>query len=190
MSVPWLSLSFAALALLSSPAAGQDTLTRSTSAERVAKIIKRIDKGIERFELFNACLPMLLIVEQLHDDAADINLTRETLQAAAESRLRAGRLYREFFGPIRTEKQYEESTNLAVLSVQVNVVGAAFNINVQYQKRVTDAFGETTSTTTWQTSVTGTHGGNAGFIVSGLSERLDKFLAAYLRVNKSACGRL
>ena len=33
----------------------------------------------------------------------------------------------------------------------------------------------------------GAHGQNANFIVSSLSELLDKFLAEYLRVNEAAC---
>lgn len=49
----------------------------------------------ERLELFNACRPMELAIEQLHSASADIGLTREALQAAAESRLRAARLYTE-----------------------------------------------------------------------------------------------
>lgn len=46
----------------------------------------------ERFELFNACRPMRLVVEGLPDRAAAIGLTEQSLQAAAESRLRGARL--------------------------------------------------------------------------------------------------
>ena len=36
---------------------------------------------------------------------------------------------------------------------------------------------------------TGTHGGDAGFILSAVSQHLDKFLVEYLRVNEENCGR-
>ena len=49
--------------------------------------------GWERFNLFNACRPMRLVIQDLDDDATEIGLTREMLKAAAESRLRAARLY-------------------------------------------------------------------------------------------------
>ena len=49
----------------------------------------------ERFELYNACRPVKLVVERLSDRAAAIGLTKQSLQAAAESRLRAARLYTE-----------------------------------------------------------------------------------------------
>ena len=40
----------------------------------------------DRFSLFNNCESMFLLVESLGDDAADIGLTKERLQVAAESR--------------------------------------------------------------------------------------------------------
>ena len=39
--------------------------------------------GWERFNLFNACRPMQLVIEYLDDDATEIGLTREMLKAAA-----------------------------------------------------------------------------------------------------------
>ena len=151
-----------ALAALMVPAiAGQGTSNRS-----------------ERFRLFNACRPMRLAVEQLNDDAANIGLTRETLQAAAESRLRAARLYTE--DPTRADFAY--------LYVNVNVTGRAFNISLGYSKWVTDEFGQTSTAQTWHTGGTGTLGGDTGHVVSSLSRELDTFLAAYLRINEEACG--
>ena len=50
------------------------------------------DKG-ERFELFNQCRPMALFFQVLDDDDPPIGLRREAIRAAAESRLRAARLY-------------------------------------------------------------------------------------------------
>ena len=49
--------------------------------------------GGQRFQLLNNCAPMRLIVETLDEDAAAIGLTTESLQLAAESRLRSARLF-------------------------------------------------------------------------------------------------
>ena len=154
------ALTLAVLALLAPDTAGQD-----------------YPKHLERFDLFNACRPMGLVIEHLHDHAAAIGLTREALQAAAESRLRAARLYSD------------DSANagFTYLYVQVSVAGQAHAISVRYNKRLTDEFGISGWAVTWQSGSTGTHSGQAGFIVSSLSRHLDKFLAAYLRVNEAAC---
>lgn len=129
-----------------------------------------------RFELFNDCKPMYLLVEKLNDGAGKIGLTKARLQAAAESRLRSARLY--------------DSAATAYLYVNVSVVGMAVSIRLEYNKRVFDvATGELGVATTWDTGSTGTHGGDAGYIVSALSEKLDRFLVEYLRVNESACSR-
>ena len=120
---------------------------------------------------------MKLLVERLSDRAAAIGLTKQSLQAAAESRLRAARLYTE--SSVRSDS--------AFLYVNVNVVGQAWSISVRYEKMVTDAFGVSRTATTWQVGSTGMHGGDAGYIVSNLSQHLDRFLATYLRVNEEAC---
>ena len=151
-----------ALAGLMAPAiAGQDTSNRR-----------------DRFRLFNACRPMELVVEHLNDDAADIGLDKKALQAAAESRLRAARVYTE--DPVRADFSY--------LYVNVTVTGRAFNISLEYSKWVTDEFGQSSNAQTWHTGGTGTQGGNASYVVSSLSRELDTFLAVYLRVNEEACG--
>ena len=131
---------------------------------------------LERFELFNACRPMALVVESLNDDAGKIGLSKDTLQAAAESRLRAARLYAEEV----------EKTHGSYLYVNVTVVGRAFSTDIHYQKPVTDEFGVLSLTTTWDTSFVGT-AGDASYIVQGLSQLLDEFLVAFLRVNEEAC---
>lgn len=132
---------------------------------------------LERFRLFNACRPMILVVERLGDDAGKIGLAEENLQVAAESRLRAARLYTED----------SERADFAYLYVNINVVGRAYSISVHFNKRVSDTLGEFGTAITWTSGSTGTSG-NGSFIVSNLSQHLDRFLAAYLRVNEDACG--
>ena len=135
------------------------------------------DSARKRFELFNNCQPMRLVVEGLPDAAADIGLTKERLVLAAESRLRGSRLY--------TAEGYG-----AYLYLRVNVVGRAFNIALEYRKNVGDlASGEVGLATTWHAGGAGMHGATgAEFIVSGVSRNLDQFLTEYLRVNEAACS--
>lgn len=162
-----------------------------------------LEQSRDRFQLFNACRPMQLQVEGLGDDAAEIGLTGEALQAAAESRLRAARLYlpspalADFDLEIDLEKWVAEYQKWAtenplydapVLYVNVNVFGPAFSVSVRYLRLVSNAFGHAGVATTWDAASTGTHGRGAGYIVSALSRHLDSFLAAYLRVNEEACG--
>ena len=39
----------------------------------------------------------------------------------------------------------------------------------------------------WETGSYGTHGGDADYILQAVSERLDRFILEYLRVNETAC---
>ena len=133
---------------------------------------------LDRFRLFNACRPMELVVEALAPDARAVGLTRERIQLAAESRLRAARLYTESM----------EKANRAYLYIRIHVEGRAGTIFVQYSKWVIDLATKSDGPAiTWNTGGTGTHGGDAGFIIQHLSSSLDEFLAEYLRVNESAC---
>ena len=119
---------------------------------------------------------MGLLIEELDEDAAGIRLSEADLRAAGESRLRAARLY-------------SEDTFMAdsVLYANVTVSGSAFGISLRLMKSVVDAFGHSGLAMTWDWSSVGTHGRNAQFIVSGLSQHIDRFLTAYLRINESAC---
>ena len=194
----WILRSLPLAALLASAAAGQDA---------------GIKQSLERFKLFNACRPMELVVEGLRDGAADIGLAKGALQAAAESRLRAARLYTgrtpaprddrtapvlaDFEGEKALEKWIAEYRkweaenppyDAPYLYVNVNVSGPAFSVSVGYHRNVSNAFGHDGIAMTWNAGSTGTHGRDAGYIVSSLSQHLDSFLAAYLRVNEQACG--
>ena len=92
----------------------------------------------------------------------------------AESRLRAARLY--------------DATAPTHLYVDINVLSNAFSRNLDYRKLLYDAMSaERNYATTWSAGATGTHGGDAGFILQGLSEDLDRFILEYLRVNEAAC---
>lgn len=56
-------------------------------------------------------------------------------------------------------------------------------------KKVEDKYsGLKFSTITWVKGLTGAHGGNASYILSGLSELMDIFLVEYLKVNEEYCN--
>lgn len=133
-----------------------------------------VPDSLARFQLFNLCRPIYLLVEELPPDAAAIRLTEERVSTLAESRLRAARLFAE--------------ESLQYLYVNVNVSGRAFNVAVGFYKRLwdpsSDEFG---STRTWGSGSTGTHGGDGGYIMQTISEHLDRFVLEYLRVNEDAC---
>ena len=150
-----------AVTLVSSTAVGET----STFKERHA-----------RFQLFSDCGPMQIFVEELDEDAANIGLTEGPILAAAESRLRSARLY-------STEAdQY--------LYINVNVVDVAFSARLEFNKVVSDPLsGERLYATTWNIGSFGTHAGDSGFILSDISQHLDKFLVEFLRVNEEACGK-
>ena len=138
----------------------------------------QVVSGWDRFRLFNACRPMELVVENLSPDAQAVGLTRERIQLAAESRLRAARLYTES----------REKANYAYLYINIHVVSPAYHIAVKYKKWVTDLVNNSNgSATTWATNGTGAHSGNADRIIQLLSGHLDEFLAGYLRANEPAC---
>ena len=70
----------------------------------------------ERFRLFSDCKPMDLLVESLKPKAAEFGLSKDSIQAAVESRLRSARLY--------------DSEAWNRLYVNINTTGLAFSVNV------------------------------------------------------------
>lgn len=129
----------------------------------------------ERFQLYTECKPVALVIEGLPDDAKSIKLTKDRVRIAVESRLRSARLY-------------DSTVSAPHLYVNINVVRSGYSIGVQFSKMLYDS---TTTLTypaiTWEIGSAGTHGRDAGFILSNLSEHIDEFLAEYLRLNESAC---
>lgn len=128
----------------------------------------------DSFQLWNDCQTMRLIVERLDEDAADINLSRETIIEAVSSRLTAARLL--------------DDNKSVYVYVRVGVAGNIFSINIDYRKGVEDlATGEVFLTTTWSIAGIGSHGMDAEYILSALPRYLDRFIDEYLRVNADAC---
>ena len=130
----------------------------------------------DRFQLWNECRAMTLVVERLPEDATTIGLTKDSIEVAVRSRLRAARLYTE---------DYAEA---AWLYAKVSVVGPAFSTALEYWKVVRDlATGLEIQTTTWDTGATGTHGRDSSYILGSVAQSVDSFIDEYLRVNADAC---
>lgn len=143
---------------------------------RVSQVAGDTRETVDRFQLFADCGPMALVVGS-STDASKIGLTKEALQAAVESRLRSARLYRS---EVLTPRLY----------VRVNVVGKAISYSLNYQKLLYDRLsGLSNMATTWRSSAAGTHGGEAGYILSAISQEMDEFLLKFLRVNEDACEK-
>lgn len=158
-----ISLAVALALVLAAPA---------SSAEKVT--------SFDRFRLWNGCKPMRLVVETLHKDAIAIGLTEKDLTAAARSRLRAARLF----------SADGKGTAWSYLYVNVNVLKAAFGIDIEYKKNVRDlATAVELTTKTWGHGMTGQHGRDSNYVLSWLSRLTDTFIDEYLRVNAGACRK-
>ena len=131
----------------------------------------------ERFELFTWCRSLGISVDVQGDRADDIGLTEERVRTMVESRLRAARLY-------------DTDARVPFLGVTILTLddGPAFVNRIQLSKwNRDDMTGLERGTFTWEDLTFGQHGGDAGFVMQGLSERLDRFVLEYLRVNEDYC---
>lgn len=131
--------------------------------------------SLDDFQLLTFCQPTELIVEDLSQDAAQIGLTKNSIETLVRSRLRAARIY--------TENYIGQH-----LYVNVNVVGPAFNVHLAFSKLLKDAFTqEVYKAATWYKGSTGTHGRDHQYIKGAISEFTDQFIDEYLRVNADHC---
>ena len=138
---------------------------------------------LDTFKLWNECALIGLVVEELPDGAADIDLTKERIQALVESRLRVARLY-DAAVPLYISYLY---VRVGVI-VSENRRSGAFSIEVSFKKDVLDVVSDRNgSAVTWATTIYGIHAGDADYILQAVSERLDWFILEYLRVNETAC---
>ena len=136
-----------------------------------------IEARRDRFQLWNNCKPLYLLVERLNDDAKSIGLSKSRIETIVRSRLRAARAY-------------TDNKSASYVYVNVNVVGQAFSVRIVLNKWVEDeASGEGGVAATWNTGGTGTHGKDGGYVLSGIGEHTDKFIDEYLRVNEKACKK-
>ena len=142
----------------------------------LVSVSARADEATDRFDLWAECKSMHLVVEGLPDDAATIGLTKDSIEAAVRSRLRAARLYTADFSP-------------HYLYVRVTVLGLAFSTEMHFNKILADPLNDKLgSAITWSKVSLGTHKGeDPNYILGSLSQKADTFIDEYLRVNESAC---
>ena len=117
-------------------------------------------------------------VERLTTDEHKIGLTRDRIQTRVELRLRSAGL----------TPGNDFSKNGTALHVNVNVIGDAFSIAVEYKRRVEFTTGNRRYrhvAMAWDSGTTGTHSRTgAVYIMNSLDQNLDKFLSAYLKANQ------
>ncbi|MCY4513625.1 MAG: hypothetical protein OXC69_00590 [Candidatus Tectomicrobia bacterium] len=138
--------------------------------------------------LFAHCAPMYLLVERLKPKGAQATgLTRQALVDAAEARLRSARLLVPMLKQMENPQTRGREQRLYI---NVNIVSFGFHVIVQLDRHMKDlGYGVPGFAVVWETGSTGTHGGDGTYILGVLSRLLDKFLAAYLRVNEGHCSR-
>lgn len=138
--------------------------------------------GVERFQLWNKCRPVHLLIELPGVEVSEIGIAPEQIEDMIRSRLGAARIY---------SSGHDFAGEEALLYVNVSVLRPAFATSFQLLKTVVD--GATSSSSlaaTWRDLAVGTHrqdSGGASFIIQHISEKTDKFIYEYLRVNADAC---
>ncbi len=127
----------------------------------------------KKWGLYNQCKPISLVVEGLDKDAEKIGLKEESIINLAESRLRAARIYNK--------------DAVSWLYINVNVLEASYNVGLYYTKQ-TLSYGEWGSALTWWTSNTGIAARTGeNYILSIISQSMDKFVLEYLEANEKDC---
>ena len=155
----WLA---AALLLAAAPA----------SAEGTAKGVVETPAERDHFSLWQGCKPTRLSVH-LSEKETYIDLTKDAIEIAVRSRLRAARLYS---GDIMDPAPW--------LYVTVAVVGDAFHVRFEFMKFLIEPIKKMLGlAVTWSTDATGTHSGDSNFILSSVEQITDLFIDEYLRVN-------
>ena len=138
----------------------------SASAEEV--------NDYDRFELWNDCRPMDLLVEGLDQDSANIGLAVEDIETVVLKRLPAAGLY--------------DAERREHLYVRVAVTRQAFSATMEYRRPVYEPVSDRMGfATTWDTGSIGTHDENANTILIQVWRHRDHFIDEYLRVNADAC---
>ena len=162
------TLLVATLALLVPVAAAQDS--------------EDIESKWDRWQLFNGCPAMRLEVEvkQQVTVTGYFGLSKAGLLEFVESRLRAERLY-------TSDAEVEPYLYVSVAGAQGNLE-EYFTVTVTFYKPLTDvASGVTVTVDSWESEEIQKHNNDRDYVLYVVTKHLDKFLDAYLRVNKASC---
>ena len=141
----------------------------------------------ERFELWNDCKPVPLLIKL---DGGESGLAEEDVALIVRSRLRAARLYYEDGSGI-------DEVGNAFLNVFVQSVGDTFVIRMELVRFLEfpsvpslpdpPMLGDMQLATTWMTGGFGFYGGDRQHTLSKVSQSIDTFIDDYLRANADAC---
>ena len=117
---------------------------------------------------------LYMVVEYLPEDAKKIGLNRSVVIIKVVLRLKMAGIT-----PVTDSNPF--------LYINVNVVGGAFNITLEFTRKTTYSSNNIIltkyATITWKESILGTHEGSSGYILENLGELLDQFLNEYLKTN-------
>ena len=152
------------------------SLTAAVGAQE-AMSASVIDDRIDQFNLFTQCSRMDTVIEIQRSNSTSTQSvpTQDEVRRAVTSRLRSARLF-------------DDVATSPILYVGISIVGAAYNVTVQFYKSLMDSYsGLTLLASSWDIRYTGTHGNHSSYIISDLGQALDLFIDEYLRVNEKDC---
>ncbi len=180
----WTTAALAVACLAAFVFAPVDAATReavgdpTVSAEEEAIRIQDVPTGWSAFNPFNDCRPVPVTVTAS-------GLSRNVVRTAAESRLRAARLY--------SDEGDHAASGGAYLRILVDGIDAPrIEVSLNYMRTL---FNPASSTKGLATTLH--HAGNiapvndrgsGAYVASDLARKLDWFIAEYLRENDSACN--
>ncbi|MGD0626389.1 MAG: hypothetical protein ABSB32_16930 [Thermodesulfobacteriota bacterium] len=119
---------------------------------------------------------VVVVIENLSEDAINIGLTQERIRTKCELRLRQAGLE-----PLSRLNEKSEC-----LYINIHVVGFAYHISLEFRRLIyfdAGMISYRTVSATWKIGATGTHGRDPESIIQGLDGRLDNFLNEYLKAN-------
>jgi len=121
-----------------------------------------------------------IVIESLDPVSNALGLTDDAVRAKTEIHVRQAGLNPVVGVDASVEGYY--------LYVNILTVGPAFHVRLEFKRYTSWTLpnGKVIQrlTVTWQTSATGTHGLEGGYIIRALDARLDTFLSAYLKANR------
>ena len=137
---------------------------------------------LDRFNLWNECRPMVLVVKVVSNEADFLGPTRDAIEVAVRGKLRAAHLFTE----------NDAAAEWSFLYINVNVIGPAYSAEISYEKLLEDPATKLKNTAkTWTTGGTGTRNKTPkytlAYILAVVEHHTDEFIDEYLRVNAEAC---
>ena len=164
---------FLLITILATSVVGSATYGATTGAETKSERDALFDEYIRR--ALRTCGPINLAIEPLSPEAQKMGLAVADLESIVKSRLLAADVY-------------DPETN-HFLYVNINVVGYAFGLSLDFRRWIQDEMIGDRYATVWDTETVGTSGGSADYIKNGLRSRMDHFMVEFLTANNSdVCG--